>query len=94
MAQILAIRALGWMAGEEAVWLAFLGASGADAAQVRAEAAQPAMQRAVLAHLLREDDWVRSLRRGAGGAARRAGAGGGRAGWRGGAQLDVRVSSV
>ncbi|QNR62455.1 DUF3572 family protein [Rhodobacter capsulatus] len=60
MAQILAIRALGWMAGEEAVWLAFLGASGADAAQVRAEAAQPAMQRAVLAHLLREDDWVRS----------------------------------
>ncbi|WP_169583606.1 DUF3572 family protein [Rhodobacter capsulatus] len=60
MAQILAIRALGWMAGEEAVWLAFLGASGADAAQVRAEAAQPSMQRAVLAHLLREDDWVRS----------------------------------
>ncbi|KQB16481.1 uncharacterized protein DUF3572 [Rhodobacter capsulatus] len=60
LAQILAIRALGWMAGEEAVWLAFLGASGADAAQVRAEAAQPAMQRAVLAHLLREDDWVRS----------------------------------
>ena len=60
LAQILAIRALGWMAGEEAVWLAFLGASGADAAQVRAEAAQPAMQRAVLAHLLREDDWGRS----------------------------------
>lgn len=60
LAQILAIRTLGWMAGEEAVWLAFLGASGADAAQVRAEAAQPAMQRAVLAHLLREDDWVRS----------------------------------
>ena len=60
LAQILAIRALGWMAGEEAVWLAFLDASGADAAQIRAEAAQPAMQRAVLAHVLREDDWVRS----------------------------------
>ncbi|PYF09795.1 uncharacterized protein DUF3572 [Rhodobacter viridis] len=59
-AQILAIRALGWMAGEEEVWLAFLGASGANADQVRAEAAQPAMQRAVLAHVLREDDWVRS----------------------------------
>lgn len=60
LAQILAIRTLGWMAGEEAVWRAFLEASGADAAQVRVEAAQPAMQRAVLAHLLREDDWVRA----------------------------------
>jgi len=59
-AQILAIRALGWLASEEEIWLAFLGASGADAAQVRAEAAKPAMQRAVLAHVLREDDWVRA----------------------------------
>ena len=59
-AQILAIRALGWMAAEEPVWLAFLAQSGADAAQIRAEAAEPAMQRAVLAHVLREDDWVRA----------------------------------
>ncbi|MFD2173838.1 DUF3572 family protein [Rhodobacter lacus] len=60
MAQILAIRALGWMAGEAPVWEAFLAASGADAGQVRAEAAQPHMQRAALAHVMREDDWVRA----------------------------------
>ena len=59
-AQIVALRALGWMAGEPEVWQAFLAISGADAAQVQAEAAQPAMQRAVLAHVLREDDWVRA----------------------------------
>ncbi|MBZ4021363.1 hypothetical protein CKO11_02660 [Rhodobacter sp. TJ_12] len=59
-AQILAIRALGWMAGEDTVWQAFLAISGADAAQVRAEAQQPAMQRAALAHVMRDDDWVRA----------------------------------
>ena len=59
-AQILAIRALGWLAGEEEIWLAFLAQSGADAGQVRAGAAQPAVQRAVLDHVLREDDWVRA----------------------------------
>ena len=59
-AQIVALQALRWMAGEPEVWHAFLSISGADAAQVQAEAAHPAMQRAVLAHVLREDDWVRA----------------------------------
>lgn len=48
------------MASEDPVWQAFLGISGADAAQVRAEAQRVEMQRAVLAHVMREDDWVRA----------------------------------
>lgn len=60
LAQILAIRSLGWLAGEEELWLGFLGQSGADAAQVRAGAARQdrALLLAVLDYLMLSDAWV------------------------------------
>ena len=60
LAQILAIRALGWLAGEEELWLGFLGHSGAEPAQVRAAVARA--ERGVLVagldYLLLSDAWV------------------------------------
>lgn len=57
-ARILALRALGWLAGEDEVFAAFLGASGASAAEVRAQADQPAFLLSVLDFILQSDEWV------------------------------------
>lgn len=58
LAQVTALRALAWLAGQDALFEGFLAQSGADAAQLRAEAQNPAILRAVLDHILLDDAWV------------------------------------
>lgn len=57
-AQLLAIRALGWIAGQDEVFQAFMGATGASLSELRARAEDPAFLVAVLDFLLMQDDWV------------------------------------
>ncbi|MFT3689451.1 DUF3572 family protein [Paenirhodobacter sp.] len=57
-ARILALGALAWLAGEDEVFAAFLGASGATAADVRAQADQPAFLLSVLDFVMQTDEWV------------------------------------
>lgn len=57
-ARILALKALGWLAGDDEVFTAFLGASGASAEDVRAQADQPAFLLSVLDFILQSDDCV------------------------------------
>ncbi|WP_415183052.1 DUF3572 domain-containing protein [Phaeovulum sp.] len=58
IAQTVALQALGWMAADDEVFGAFLGASGATVAEVRARAADPEFLASVLDFLLLRDDWV------------------------------------
>lgn len=57
-AHVLGLQVLGWMAGRQEVIEGFLAQSGATAAQLRAEAQNPAMLRAVLDHVMLNDAWV------------------------------------
>lgn len=57
-ARIVAIRALGWLAADDELFGAFLGASGASAADVRAQADDPALLLSVLDFVLQSDEWV------------------------------------
>lgn len=58
LAQVTALRALAWLAAQDALFEGFLAQSGADAAQLRAEAQNAAMQCAVLDYILLDDTWV------------------------------------
>lgn len=57
-AQILALRVLGWLAAQDELFMAFLGASGCDVAQLRAAAQEPGVLCAVLDFVMGRDDWV------------------------------------
>jgi hypothetical protein len=57
-AQVLALEALGWIASEDEIFPVFLTATGADLGDVRARAAEPEFQAAVLDFLLQDDGWV------------------------------------
>ena len=57
-AETLALQALGWMAGEEGVLMAFLAASGAAPEELRARALEPGFLASVLDFLLTDDAWV------------------------------------
>lgn len=57
-AETLALRALGWMVGNEPVLAAFLAASGASPDDLRARALEPGFLASVLDFLLTEDAWV------------------------------------
>ncbi|MDD8022567.1 MAG: DUF3572 domain-containing protein [Paracoccaceae bacterium] len=57
-AYVLALRALGWLAGQDELFEAFLGQSGADAGQVRELAQEPAFLCGVLDFVLQNDAWV------------------------------------
>jgi Protein of unknown function (DUF3572) len=57
-AQLLALQALGWLAAEDEVFPLFLGATGADIADLRARASDPDFLGAVLDFLLTDDAWV------------------------------------
>ena len=57
-AERLAVEALAWMARQEGVLDAFLAASGAEASDLRAAAADPAFLVAVLDFLMQDDAWV------------------------------------
>ncbi|MEZ5796332.1 MAG: DUF3572 domain-containing protein [Paracoccaceae bacterium] len=54
-AQTLALQALGWLAGQDEAFMAFLSVSGTDAAGIRARAAEPELLGAVLDFLLADE---------------------------------------
>ncbi|WP_233193083.1 DUF3572 domain-containing protein [Acidimangrovimonas sediminis] len=58
MAETIGLRALGWLAGEEELLPVFLGATGADMAELRTRAADPGFLGAVLDFLLMDDAWI------------------------------------
>ena len=57
-AQTLALQALAWLVGNDDLVGVFLGATGASAEDLRAQAADPAFQVSVLEFLTMDDAWV------------------------------------
>lgn len=57
-AETLALKALGWLVGNEDLLPVFLGASGATEADLRARTSDPAFLGAVLDFLMLDDAWV------------------------------------
>lgn len=58
-AEGIAIRALEWLAGDEDLLMAFLGATGAGIESLRSAAADPHFLGAVLDFVMMDDAWVR-----------------------------------
>ncbi len=58
MAETTALRALGWLAGNDDLFPLFLGATGASAGDVAVRAGEPEFLGAVLDFLLMDDAWV------------------------------------
>ena len=57
-AEMIAIRALGWLAANDDLLPVFLGSSGASAEDLRARAAEPVFLGSVLDFLMMDDAWV------------------------------------
>ncbi|PHP28888.1 DUF3572 domain-containing protein [Limimaricola cinnabarinus] len=57
-AEVIALGALGWLAGNDELWPVFLGATGAAAEDLRDRAAEPDFQASVLEFLTNDDEWV------------------------------------
>ena len=57
-AELIAIQALGWLAGNDDLGPAFLGQTGARAEDLRARAADPAFLASVLEYLTMDDQWI------------------------------------
>ena len=57
-AEILALQALGWLAGNDDLLPVFLGLTGAAPEDLRARAADPVFLIAVLDFVMNEDAWV------------------------------------
>ena len=57
-AQIIALQALGWLAGNDELCPVFLGASGGSVDDLRERATDPAFQAAVLEFITMDDTWV------------------------------------
>ena len=57
-AEILALQALAWLAGQEDLLQVFLGSSGLSQGDLRARADDPEMMAAVLDFLLMDDAWI------------------------------------
>lgn len=57
-AQTIALQALGWIVGEDDLFTGFLSTTGGGIDDLRARAADPAFQAAVLDYLTTEDRWV------------------------------------
>ena len=57
-AETIALQALAWLAGNDALLPVFLGATGASEADLRARAAEPEFLGAVLDFLMMDDAWV------------------------------------
>ncbi len=65
-AETVGLQALAWMASQEEVFGAFLGASGASAGDVAEAAGRPEFLGAVLDFVMMEDAWVMAFCDGAG----------------------------
>ncbi|MEO0344441.1 MAG: DUF3572 domain-containing protein [Pseudomonadota bacterium] len=57
-AELLAAKALGWLAKDSDILVQFLGWSGADIADLRKASTSPEMLLSVLDFILLQDDWV------------------------------------
>ncbi|KCV81523.1 hypothetical protein ATO10_11442 [Actibacterium atlanticum] len=57
-AETLALKALGWLAGNDELFPVFLGASGASTGDVAARASDPEFLIAVLDFIAMDDAWV------------------------------------
>ena len=57
-AEIIALQALAWLAGNEDVCPVFLGATGSSVDDMRARATDPAFQASVLDFITMDDAWV------------------------------------
>lgn len=60
-AEIVGLKALSWMVGNEDLLPVFLGATGASEADVRAGASDPAFLGALLDFIMLDDQWVRAF---------------------------------
>ena len=60
-AEVVGLKALAWMAGNEELLPVFLGATGASEADVRAGATDPAFLGALLDFVMMDDNWVREF---------------------------------
>lgn len=56
--ELIALQALGWLAGQDEIWPVFLGATGASADDARDRAGDPAFLASVLEFLTSDDSWV------------------------------------
>lgn len=57
-AEMLALQALTWLAGNEDLWPTFLGATGASVSDLSSRAAEPEFLGSVLDFLVMDDAWV------------------------------------
>ncbi|MFQ1701756.1 DUF3572 domain-containing protein [Loktanella agnita] len=57
-AQVIALQALAWLAGNEELCPIFLGATGGSVDDMRARATDPAFQASVLEFITMDDAWV------------------------------------
>jgi len=57
-AEVVGLKALAWMAGNEELLPVFLGATGASEADIRAGATDPAFLGALLDFIMMDDAWV------------------------------------
>lgn len=57
-AHMVAIQALGWLAGDDELWDVFLGSSGANVDSIKASAQDPDFLGSVLDFLMMDDAWV------------------------------------
>ena len=60
-AEVVGLKALGWMAGNEELLPVFLGATGASEADLRTGAGDPAFLGALLEFIMMDDAWVRAF---------------------------------
>ncbi len=58
IAEMIAVKALAWLAGNDELMPVFLGATGSSAEDLRAQAQDPAFLVAVLDFLTMDDAWV------------------------------------
>jgi Protein of unknown function (DUF3572) len=57
-AQVIALQALAWIAGDAEVMQSFMAATGADAGDIPLRAQEVDFQGAILDFILMDDDWV------------------------------------
>ena len=57
-AEMIALRALGWLVGNEELCPVFLGAAGASIDELRERATEPELQASVLEFLTMDDQWI------------------------------------
>ena len=60
-AEVVGLKALEWLMGNEDVFSVFMGSSGASANDVRNGATDPSFLGAVLDFVLMDDSWVQSM---------------------------------